>query len=135
MSKTYSPKISEIKRETHKFDATDEVLGRLATKVVRLLMGKNKPTFANHENVGDRVIVTNVEKIRFTGNKLRDKLYIHHTGFPKGLRQENLRSLLERKPAEVFKRAVSGMLPKNRLRRERVNNLKLVVGNGDAKNL
>jgi len=134
MSKTYAPKISEIKRETHKFDATNEILGRLATKISKILMGKHKAMFTNNENVGDRVIVTNVEKIRFTGKKLKDKIYTHHTGFPKGLRQESLQSLSERRPSEVLKKAVSGMLPKNRLRRERINNLKLIVGGSDAKN-
>lgn len=133
MTKTYSPKTSEIKRETHRFDATNEILGRLSTKIAKLLMGKNKAIFSNHENVGDRVVVTNVEKIRFTGHKSTDKIYIHHTGYPKGLRKESLKMLSERRPDEVLRRAVSGMLPKNRLRRERMNNLKLIIGTENAK--
>jgi len=126
--KTYAPKVAEIKRAWHFIDATDEILGRVATRIAKILMGKNKATFTPNENTGDKVVVTNAEKIRFTGKKLKDKVYYHHTGYPKGLREENLKSLFGRQPTEVLRRAVSGMLPKNRLRIQRIKNLYIYVG-------
>jgi large subunit ribosomal protein L13 len=113
---SFAPKMKEIKREWHFIDATDEILGKLSTKIAKLLMGKNKAIFTPNENVGDKVVVTNAAKVKFTGKKLKDKVYFHHTGYPKGLRSENLETLLKRKPTEVLTRSVKGMLPKNRLR-------------------
>jgi len=86
-------------------------------------MGKNKAIFTYNENVGDQVIISNIDKIRFTGNKLKDKKYYHHTDYPKGLRSETLESLFNRDPSKVFRKAVSGMLPKNRLRKLMLRNL------------
>ena len=120
---TYTPKAKEIKREWHFFDATDKVLGELAVEVSQILQGKNKPTFATHINVGDKVVVTNASKVKTTGNKLAKKIYYRYTGFPKGLRSENLGDLLRRKPTEVIFKAVKRMLPQNKLLSERLRNL------------
>ena len=96
-------------------DANDEILGRLASKVAFLLRGKHKPDFTPHVDCGDNVIVINAEKIRLTGNKMSDKKYVRHTGYPGGQRFTNPKALLEKKPRAVVEKAVKGMLPKNRL--------------------
>ncbi len=126
---SFAPKMNEIKREWHFIDATDQVLGKLSTKIAKLLMGKNKAIYTPNENVGDKVVVTNASKVRFTGKKLKDKVYIHHTGFPKGLRTESLEMLFERRPTEVLIRSVKGMLPKNSLRNLIMKNFYVYPGN------
>ena len=129
MKKTsFVPSMKDIKREWHFIDAKDEVLGKISTKIAKLLIGKNKATYTPNENTGDKVVVTNADKIRFTGKKLKDKTYFHHTGYPKGLRSEKLESLFERRPTEVLIRSVRGMLPKNRLRNLMMKNFYVYVG-------
>lgn len=112
-------------------DATNKVLGRLATEIADLLRGKKKVSFQPHQLVGDKVVVINAQKIRFTGKKLLDKVYYHHSGWPGGLKHQTLQELMEKNPAEVIRRAVKGMLPKNKLRKIWLKNLKIY--RGDAK--
>lgn len=109
-------------------DANGQVLGRLATRIARLLIGKDKPTFTPHLDCGDHVIVVNAEKIRLTGNKIDQKVYRHHSGYPGGLKEISVRSLLQRRPDEVVREAVLGMLPKNKLRARRAKKLRVYVG-------
>ena len=109
-------------------DAENEVLGRLASKVAMVLRGKHKPSFTPHVDCGDHVIVINAEKIKLTGNKMTDKQYIRHTGYPGGQRTENPERLLARKPEAVLEKAIKGMLPKSRLGSEMFRNLHMVVG-------
>ncbi|MBL7078248.1 50S ribosomal protein L13 [Candidatus Shapirobacteria bacterium] len=123
--KTYSPKKREIKREWYLFDAKGEILGRLATQIAHLLMGKNKPTFSYHLDSGDYVVVINAARVRVTGTKVKNKVYQHYTGYPGGLREVSLRELMEKKPTAAVKRAVWGMLPKNKLRKKRIKRLKI----------
>ena len=127
-NKTFTPNANNVKVNWHFVDATDKVLGRFSTQVAKILIGKNKAEYATHTNVGDKVVILNAEKIQVTGKKLRDKLYIHHTGFPGGLRSETLGALKERKPEQVLKQAILGMLPKNKLRAERIKNLYIYKG-------
>ena len=125
---TYSPKPSEITHAWHVIDASDVVLGRLAVQAATLLRGKHKPTFAPHLDTGDFVVVVNAEKIRVTGNKLDQKRYYRHSGYPGGLRSRSLREQLERRPEEVLRKAVKGMLPRNRLARQQITKLKIYAG-------
>lgn len=118
-------KATEIKRETHTLDARDKTLGRLSTEIANLLRGKGKPTFAPHLDIGDSVVVTHARDIRVTGRKMADKTYIRHSGYPGALRSEQLGDLLKRDPSEVIRRAVAGMLPKNKLRQNWLNRLKV----------
>jgi large subunit ribosomal protein L13 len=127
-NKTFAPNADKIKKSWHFMDATDKVLGRFATEIAKILMGKNKAEFTPNTNVGDKVVITNVEKIQVTGKKMTDKLYIHHTGFPGGLRSETLEHFKERRPEQILKRAIVGMLPKNKLRAERIKNLYIYKG-------
>lgn len=118
----------EKKEVWHLIDAKDETLGKVAAKISKILIGKNSARYVPNQNWGDKVVVINADKFKVTGKKLRDKEYIHYTGFPGGLRTETLDKLLSRKPTEVIKRAVSGMLPKNKLRKQRMANLYIYVG-------
>jgi len=113
--KTYATKQSEITRSWRVVDADGATLGRLATEVAAILRGKHKPSFSPHLDTGDPVIVVNAAKVRVTGNKLQAKKYVRHSGYPGGLRSETLEQLLARRPEEVVRRAVRGMLPQNRL--------------------
>jgi len=113
-----------MKRETHTIDATGEVLGRLATKIAILLRGKHKPDFVPYKDMGDFVIIKNVGKIKITGKKLETKKYFRHSGYPGGWREISLKELFKKNPAEVLKRAVYGMLPKNKLREKQIKRLK-----------
>ncbi|MFH1565137.1 MAG: 50S ribosomal protein L13 [bacterium] len=106
----------KIERKIHKFDATDKILGRLATEVAVLLRGKGKVDFTPNIDNGDFVQVTNADKIKVTGNKLVDKLYRHHSGYPGGLKSKSLKKMMEDSPTEVIRVAVYGMLPKNKTR-------------------
>jgi large subunit ribosomal protein L13 len=126
--KTYSPKPGEVTREWYLVDAQGLTLGRLATQIADTLRGKRKPQFAPHVDTGDFVVVVNAEKIAVTGNKLDQKMYHRHSGYPGGLRSRTLREQLDRRPAEVIRIAVRGMLPKNRLSRKQLTKLKVYVG-------
>ena len=126
--KTYAVKASEIQRSWWVVDATDQTLGRLATRIATLLEGKHKPIYSPHLDTGDHVVVLNAGKIRVTGDKLRQKTYYRHSGYPGGLREENLETLLARKPELVIERAVKGMLPQNKLGRAMIKKLKVYKG-------
>ena len=126
--KTYSAKPGEITREWYLVDAEGKTLGRLATQIADTLRGKRKPQYTPHVDTGDFVIVVNAEKIHVTGNKLDQKRYYRHSGYPGGLRSRTLREQLERRPTEVLRVAVKGMLPKNRLARQQITKLKIYAG-------
>ena len=126
--KTYSAKPGEITREWYLVDAEGKTLGRLATQIADTLRGKRKPQYTPHVDTGDFVVVVNAEKIQVTGNKLDQKRYYRHSGYPGGLRSRTLRDQLERRPTEVLRVAVKGMLPKNRLARQQITKLKIYAG-------
>ncbi len=126
--KTYSTKASEIERKWHVIDASDKILGRLATQAASLLMGKHKPIFTRHLNVGDFVVVINAEKVRTTGNKAKQKLYYRHSGYPGGLKSISLEKMMQDNPTRVIEHAVKGMLPHNRLSASIMKRLKVYVG-------
>lgn len=126
--KTYTAKKETVERQWVIVDAQDQVLGRLASKVAHVLRGKNKPIFTNHVDTGDFVVVVNAEKIRLTGNKLDDKTYYSHSGYPGGIKGMTAREMLEKKPEQVIKTAVKGMLPKNRLGSKLISKLKVYSG-------
>ncbi len=127
-AKTYTPRESEIERRWYVVDATDETLGRLASRVARVLEGKHKPTYTPNLDTGDHVIVLNAGKISVTKDKLDSKVYARHSGYPQGFKEESLGHLLERRPEEVIRRAVKGMLPRNRLGAKQLTKLKVYAG-------
>ena len=127
--KTYQPREKDIERKWHLIDAEDQVLGRLSTQISSLLIGKHKPVFAKHVDVGDFVVVLNVEKVFLTGKKESQKLYRSHSGYPGGFKEISVEKLREKHPQRIIKKAVFGMLPDNRLKKQRMIRLKLVVGN------
>jgi large subunit ribosomal protein L13 len=126
--KTFSAKPSDIERNWYVVDAKGKVLGRLATAISVVLRGKNKATFTPHMDTGDFVIVVNAGKVKLTGNKLMDKKYYSHTGYPGGLKETTAGKLLNEKPERVLISAVRGMLPKNRLGRQLIKKLKIYPG-------
>ena len=126
--KTYAVKASEIERSWWVVDATDQTLGRLATRIATLLEGKHKPIYSPHLDTGDHVVVVNARRVRVTGDKLHQKTYYRHSNYPGGLKAESLEALLARKPELVIERAVKGMLPRNRLGREQLRKLKVYAG-------
>ncbi|HLA80157.1 MAG TPA: 50S ribosomal protein L13 [Thermoleophilia bacterium] len=126
--KTYSAKPGEVPRNWWVVDAEGKNLGRLATEIAVVLRGKNKPRYTPHVDTGDFVVVVNAEKIAVTGNKIKDKLYHRHSGYPGGLKTRNLGEMLQRRPTEVVRRAVKGMLPKNRLAARQLAKLKIYAG-------
>jgi len=126
--KTYTPKESELNREWFVVDASDKILGRLASRIAHRLRGKHKPEFAPHMDNGDFVVVVNAEKVAVTGRKLDKNMYYKHTNHPGGLKERTLRQMLDKKPEEVLRAAVKGMLPKNRLSRRLLNKLKVYAG-------
>jgi large subunit ribosomal protein L13 len=128
MNKTYSPKPGDINRVWHVVDATDLPLGRLASEVASILRGKHKPTYAPHVDGGDFVIVVNAEKVAVTSNKSQTKIYYRHSGFPGGIKAETFENLRERRPEAIIERAVTGMLPKNKLGRQMARKLKVYAG-------
>ena len=128
MSKTYSPKLSEIEKSWVVIDAAGLPVGRLSSLVARLLTGKHKPNYAPHLDVGDFVIVVNAEQSVFTGRKEDQKKYYRHSGYPGGLKSETARELRERRPTKLIERSVWGMLPKNRLGRRQLKKLKVYAG-------
>ena len=126
--RTYTPKPGDVERTWHVIDATDVVLGRLASQVATLLRGKHKATFAPHVDNGDFVIVINAEKVALTGNKRDTKLAYRHSGYPGGLRSVTYRELLEKRPERAIEKAVRGMLPKNSLAAQQLSKLKVYTG-------
>jgi large subunit ribosomal protein L13 len=126
--KTYSAKPGEVAREWYLVDAQGQTLGRLATQIADTLRGKRKPQYTPHIDTGDFVVVVNAEKIAVTGNKLDQKRYYRHSGYPGGIRSRTLREQLDRRPTEVIRTAVRGMLPKNRLARQQLTKLKVYAG-------
>ena len=126
--KTYTAKPGEMEREWFLVDAEGQTLGRLATRIADTLRGKGKPQYTPHVDTGDFVVVVNAEKIAVTGSKLDSKLYYRHSGYPGGLRQRTLRQQLERRPTEVLRVAVKGMLPKNKLAAAQIRKLKIYAG-------
>jgi len=126
--KTYLPKEEDIMKKWWVIDASDKTLGRLCAKVATVLMGKNKPIYTPHMDVGDRVIIVNAEKIKLTGNKLNDKMYYRHSGYPGGLKEITCGDLLKKHPERLIEFAVKGMLPRNKLRKLRMNKLKIYTG-------
>ena len=128
MMKTITVKASDIKREWHTIDASEEVLGKLATRAANLLMGKHKPLFSRNADVGDFVVVTNAAKIQVTGNKTAQKLYHSHSGYPHGLKTVSLEKLMETFPERVIEHAVKGMLPKNHLNAKMMKRLRVYKG-------
>jgi large subunit ribosomal protein L13 len=127
-TKTYTLRESEIERRWYVVDATDETLGRLASRVARVLEGKHKPSYTPNLDSGDHVIVLNASRIAVTRDKRDSKVYVRHSGYPAGLKQETLGHLLERRPEEVIRRAVKGMLPRNRLGAQQLRKLKIYAG-------
>jgi large subunit ribosomal protein L13 len=117
-----------VERKWHLIDADGQTLGRLATEIARLLRGKNKPQYTPHVDTGDFVVVVNAEKVVVTGKKAEQKVYYRHTGYPGGLKETSYEVMLERKPAEVLRRAVRGMMPKTRLGRQQLKKLKIYTG-------
>jgi large subunit ribosomal protein L13 len=126
--KTYSVKADDIKRQWHVIDASDEILGRLATRIAKLLMGKHKPLFTRNMDVGDFVVVINASRVRFTGNKAEQKIYYRHSGYPGGLKSITLEKLMQTKPERVIEYAVKGMLPRNRLNAKMMKRLRVFAG-------
>jgi large subunit ribosomal protein L13 len=126
--KTYTAKPGEVTREWYLVDADGQTLGRLATVIADTLRGKRKPQYTPHVDTGDFVVVVNAEKIAVTGNKLDQKMYYRHSGYPGGLKERTLREQLERRPTEVLRKAVKGMLPKNRLAAQQLTKLKIYAG-------
>ncbi|MDI6698572.1 MAG: 50S ribosomal protein L13 [Candidatus Saccharicenans sp.] len=126
--KTYHPKKDEIQQRWWLINADGRILGRLATEIAVLLRGKNKPQFAPSADVGDFVVVINAEKVAVTGNKLEDKMYYHHSQYPGGIKEKKLKEMLETKPEEVIRKAVWGMIPKNKLGRAIIKKLKVYRG-------
>ena len=126
--KTYVTKLTDIKRERHAIDASDQVLGRLATRIADLLMGKGKTTFVRNMDVGDFVIVTNASKIKVTGKKPEQKMYYRHSGYPGGIKAINYEDLMDLHPDRIIEFAVKGMLPTNRLRARMLKRLIIYPG-------
>jgi len=126
--KTYSTKASDIERRWWVIDASGKTLGKLATEAARLLLGKNKPIYSTHLDVGDFVVVINAAKVHVTGKKAEDKIYYHHTHYPGGLRSITFAKLLEKHPTRIIEHAVKGMLPHNRQGRAMLRRLKVYAG-------
>jgi large subunit ribosomal protein L13 len=128
MLKTYSPKPTELTHDWYIIDAEGKTLGRLATLVATYLLGKHKVQFSPHLDCGDNMVIINAAKIHVTGNKLEDKKYYRHSGYPGGIKETNLSELLARNPAAALEKAITGMLPKNRLTDDRLRRLKVYPG-------
>jgi large subunit ribosomal protein L13 len=126
--KTYSTKTADIKRQWHVIDASGKTLGKLATQVAGLLMGKHKPIFSPNLDTGDFVVVTNADKVRVTGNKEKQKLYYRHSGYPGGLKSTPLEKMMQTNPTQVIEHAVKGMLPRTRLGASMRKKLRVYAG-------
>lgn len=125
---TYLEKPANVKEQWHLVNAEGKTLGRLAAKVAGILRGKHRPTFTPNVDMGDHVVIINAEKIHLTGNKMRDKLYIHHSGYPGGLKTTDAQHLFKKDPTELLVRAIEGMLPKNPLGNGMAKKLRVYVG-------
>ena len=123
-----SPKLSQIRHDWHLIDANEKILGRLSTQVAQLLMGKSKSNFVRNLDMGDYVVVINAKNVKVTGNKEDQKVYSRHSGYPGGFKQETLKELRSRKPEDIVKHAVKGMLPQNRLRDKMIGRLFVFEG-------
>lgn len=128
MIKTFQPKQKEVVRSWHLIDADGEILGRLASKVAMLLMGKNKATYSQHMDSGDNVVVINAEKIKVTGKKDQQKVYRSHSGYPGGFKEVSFEKMSKEHPARILEFAISGMLPDNRLKSDRMVRLHVTKG-------
>ena len=128
MIKTYSPKPSELTHDWYVIDAEGQTLGRLATLAATYLLGKHKVRYAAHLDCGDNVVIINAAKVAVTGNKLEDKKYYRHSGYPGGIKETSMAALMDTNPARVIEHAVAGMLPKNRLQDDRLRRLKVYAG-------
>ncbi|MAI42516.1 MAG: 50S ribosomal protein L13 [Candidatus Azotimanducaceae bacterium] len=126
--KTLSTKQENVRRSWYVVDATDKTLGRLSTQVANHIRGKHKPEYTPNVDTGDYVVVVNADKVRVTGNKLNDKVYHHHTGYPGGIKAITLGKLMQEKPEKAVEMAVKGMMPKNKLSRSMINKLKVYAG-------
>ena len=126
--KTYQPKHKDIKRNWHMIDVKDEVLGRMSTQIVGLLMGKHKPVYSDHMDMGDYVVVLNAQKVKVTGKKREQKVYQKHSGYPGGFKEISFEKMITEHPERVIELAVSRMLPNNRLRDKRMRRLKVFAG-------
>ena len=126
--KTFNAKAEDVERRWYVVDAEGQTLGRLATRIADTLRGKRKPEYTPHVDSGDFVVVVNADRIAVTGKKLDEKLYYRHSGYPGGLRARTLRDELDRRPTEVLRKAVKGMLPRNRLARRQITKLKIYAG-------
>ena len=127
--KTFMQTKENVERNWYVIDAANKPLGRVATKAAHVLRGKNKPTYTPHVDCGDYVIIINADKVKLTGNKLNDKMYYNHSGYPGGLRERNAKVMIEKYPEEMMERAVKGMLPHNRLGRAMYKKLFVYTGN------
>ena len=130
---TYVPKGREaealtVGKDWFVIDANGQVLGRLATRIARMLIGKDKPSYTPFLDCGDHIVVINAERVKLTGNKMDQKMYRHHSGWPGGLKEVSIRALMRRRPEEVIREAVLGMLPKNKLRARRAKKLRVYAG-------
>jgi len=126
--KTYVPKPSEIGRKWYLVNAEGKILGRLSSRIAQILSGKDKPTYTPHLDVGDFVVVINAEKVKVTGNKEEKKIYYRHSGYPGGLKERTYQELLDKKPQDIIRKAVRGMLPKSKLGRQMFQKLKVYAG-------
>jgi len=128
VTRTYTPKAGQVQRDWIVIDATDVVLGRLASHAAAILRGKHKPTFAPHVDTGDFVVIVNADKVALTGQKLQKKMAYRHSGYPGGLKAVSYSELLEKNPVRAVEKAVRGMLPKNTLGRQQLSKLKVYAG-------
>ena len=126
--KTYIPKLAEIERKWHLVDAEGKILGRLASRLAQILTGKDKPIYTPHMDVGDFVVVINAEKVKVTGGKEEKKIYYRHTGYPGGLKEMTYEKLLIKRPEDIIRKAIRGMIPKNKLGRQMFKKLKVYAG-------
>jgi len=126
--KSYMARPQEVERKWYVIDAEGQTLGRLASEIARLLRGKTKPQYTPHVDTGDFVIVVNADKVGVTGRKAEQKLYRRHTGYPGGLREATYEQMMDRKPTEIIRKAVYGMMPKTRLARQQFRKLKIYAG-------
>jgi large subunit ribosomal protein L13 len=128
MMKSYMARPLEVERKWYVVDAEGQTLGRLATEIATVLRGKNKPQYTPHVDTGDFVVVVNAEKVVVTGRKAEQKVYRRHSGYPGGLKETSYEQMMERRPTEILRRAVKGMMPKNRLARQQLRKLKIYAG-------
>ncbi len=125
---TVMQKKEEVKRDWYEIDAEGKILGKIAAEIAFRLMGKHKPSYTPHVDGGDYIVVINADKFAVTGNKMKDKKYYRHSGYPGGLKVRSLEEMLEKKPTEVIRKAVERMLPKNKLGSQMINRLKIYTG-------